>query len=334
MHEMSWSRRGLFLAIFTLVSVPAFAQLNGENLLGDNGAKSGTQAGPGVYLGFLYYHYDSDTIKSKDGTVVTLSPSDPGSIGLNAYLPLVVYVSRVKILGANYGMIAAVPVADGALEAPGFGFQDTIGTGLADTYVVPVQLGWHAPRADAIAGFGFFAPTGRFTAGAPDNTGKGMWSFETSGGATVYFDQKKTISAATTAFWEVHTKKEGTGDVSVGPFMLPGVKVGQLLTLEGGLGKSFLEGAASVGVAYYAQYKLTHDEFDIPPDQLPGGPVIGKHRVWAFGPDVTVPIATKSKLLALVNVRYLWEAAARVKTQGQSLVVTATFPIPSIKITK
>ena len=79
---------------------------------------------------------------------------------------------------------------------------------------------------------------------------------------------------------------------------------------------------------------MTHDYFDIPPDLLPGGPVFGKHRVWAFGPDVTVPIATKSKLLALVNIRYLWEASARVKTQGQSLVVTAMFPIPSIKITK
>ena len=83
-----------------------------------------------------------------------------------------------------------------------------------------------------------------------------------------------------------------------------------------------------------ARSKLTHDEFDIPPDLLPGGPVIGKHRVWAFGPEGTIAVATKSKLLALVNVRYLWEAGARVKTQGQSLVITATFPVPSIKITK
>jgi hypothetical protein len=205
---------------------------------------------------------------------------------------------------------------------------------MADTYIVPIQLGWHLARADVIAGFGFFAPTGRFTARAPDNTGKGMWSFETSGGTTVYFDEKKTISAATTAFWEVHTKKEGTGDVLVGPLTLPGVKVGQLLTLEGGVGMSFLEGAASVGMAYYAQYKLTHDEFGIPPNLLPGGPIIGKHRVWAFGPDVTLPVAAKSKLIALVNVRYLWETAARVKTQGQSLLVTTTFPVPSITIPK
>ena len=54
--------------------------------------------------------------------------------------------------------------------------------------------------------------------------------------------------------------------------------------------------------------------------------------MFAFGPDVTLPIATKSKLYALVNIRYLWESGARVKTEGETLVVTATFPIPSVKL--
>jgi hypothetical protein len=54
--------------------------------------------------------------------------------------------------------------------------------------------------------------------------------------------------------------------------------------------------------------------------------------VWGVGPEVTIPIATRSRLLALVNVRYLWETGARVKTQGQSLLVTSTFPIGGIAI--
>ena len=57
-----------------------------------------------------------------------------------------------------------------------------------------------------------------------------------------------------------------------------------------------------------------------------------KHRVWGVGPEVTIPIATKSRLISLVNVRYLWETGARLKTEGQSLVVTASFPLPSISI--
>ena len=60
-----------------------------------------------------------------------------------------------------------------------------------------------------------------------------MWTYEPFLGATVFFDEKKTLSLATTAYWEFHGKKEDSD-----------VKVGQILTLEGGLGKSFLGGGA------------------------------------------------------------------------------------------
>ena len=138
------------------------------------------------------------------------------------------------------------------------------------------------------------------------------------------FDEKKTFSLAATAYWEIHGSKKDSD-----------VKVGQILTLQGGLGKSFLGGGLIIGAAYYAQWKLTQDR--LAEFELPGGGDFdvtsrNKHKVFGFGPDVTLPIATKSKLFALVNVRYLWETGARVKTQGQTLVVTATFPIPSVKL--
>ena len=60
--------------------------------------------------------------------------------------------------------------------------------------------------------------------------------------------------------------------------------------------------------------------------------LVNKHKVFAFGPDVTLPIASKSTLFALVNIRYFWETGARVKTEGQTLVVTATFPVPSVRL--
>ena len=47
---------------------------------------------------------------------------------------------------------------------------------------------------------------------------------------------------------------------------------------------------------------------------------------------MTLPVASKSKLFALVNIRYLWETGARAKTQGQTLVITATFPVPSVRL--
>jgi hypothetical protein len=319
------------LALCTVMAAPAFAQLNGENLLGDNGVKSGSQPAPGTYVGFLLYRYGTDTIRNKNGETLSVDPGQPGSMTMFASLPLVIYVSRAKVFGANYGMMAGLPIANAGIEAPAFALQSDVSTGLADAYLVPLQLGWHSSKADVTTAFGFFAPTGRYTAGASDNLGKGMWSYELSAGTTLYFDEKKSLSVATSAYWESHTKKSGSGSVAGGNVALTNAKVGQLLTLEGGVGKSFLEGAASVGLAYYGQFKLTQDDFGLPLG-IDGGRLVGKHRVWGFGPDVTLPVATKSKLIALVTLRYFWETGARVKTEGQTFVATATFPVPSVKI--
>jgi len=333
MYPLKKPRCCALLALAALVAAPAYAQLAGENVLGDNGVKSGSQPAPGFYTSLFYYLYDTDTIKNADGNRVTPDPTGAGSQKIQVVAPIFIYVSRARVLGAHFGMMAVVPFANGALEAPGFSLSEDVSTGAADIYLVPFQLGWHKPRADIVTAFALFAPTGRYTTGADDNLGKNMWSYELSAGTTLYFDEKKTVSLAATGYWEAHGKKRGTGDVQAGPVTLTGVRVGQLLTVEGGLAKSFLGGVAHVGMAYYAQWKVTADDFGIPVP-LPGDPEIAKHRVWGFGPDVTIPIASKSKLISLVNVRYLWETGAEIKTRGQSLVVTATFPVGGIKISR
>ena len=320
----------LALTAAMLSSAPAYAQFNGENLLGDMGVKSGTQPDPGLYVASIYYRYFTDSIRDPHGAPVSLDPTGTASQTIHAGVPLVLYVTPKKVLGANLGMMAVLPIANGSLEAPGLGFSEKADTGLSDLYVMPAQLGWHFKRADAIAGVAFFAPTGRYRAGADDNLGKGMWSYEVSGGGTVYLDPDRTISVATTAFWETHSKKEG--EVRVQEITITDVKVGQLLTLEGGIGKSFLHGAASIGMAYYTQWKVTSDDLGLAPSVAHLSGIPEKHQVWGVGPDVTIPIATKTTLISLVNVRYLWEGGAQLKTQGQTLMVTSTFPIGGIKI--
>jgi hypothetical protein len=209
------------------------------------------------------------------------------------------------------------------LEAPILGLDERSNTKFTDLYVQPVRLGWHRARSDFLAGLGVFAPTGDYEFQGDSNSGLGMWSFEVFAGATLYFDEKKHWHFATTAFYETHTDKKDTD-----------IRVGDILTLEGGLGRSFLGGGANVGVAYYAQWKLTRDELGVlPPDfPRPSDPLLEKHRVFAAGPELTLPIATKKKLYAFVNARYLWEFGARTTLQGQTLFVTLTAPIPSIAI--
>ena len=286
-----------------LAAVPAQAQLNGSHSLGDFGVNSGSQPQPGFYAALFYLGYDTDTIKNADGETIRLAPNSPGSLGLNAFAPMAWYVSKAKFLGANVGVLVVVPWANASLEAPAFQLENTIDTGIADMLVRPLDLGWHSKRADVAAGLQIYVPTGRYTPGADDNLGKGMWTYEPFVGTTVYLDEKRTLSLATTAYWEIHGSKEDSD-----------VKVGQILTLQGGLGKSFLGGGLIIGAASYAQWKLTEDR--LRSFQLPGGGEIdvdfpNKHKVFGFGPDVTLPVATKSKLFALVNIRYLWETGAQ-----------------------
>jgi len=310
-----------------LYAAPARAQLNGENLLGDMGVQSGTQPAPGLYASFIYYRYGASSLKGADGKSLPLDPTGNGSQTINAAVPLFYYVTPKKILGANFGMMAVIPTASGSLEAPGFGLSEDASFGMSDLYVMPAQLGWHTRRADVTTGVAFFAPTGRYTVGASDNLGKGMWSYEVSGGGTIFVNPARSISVATMAYWETHGAKEG--EVRVRGVALDDVTVGDLLTLEGGIGKSFLHGAASLGVAYYAQWKVTPDDLGASVPQLANVP---EHRVWGLGPDVTIPIATKTRLLSLVNVRYLFEQGARMKTQGNTLLITNTIPVGGVRI--
>src|SRR5678816_4417963 len=94
---------------------PAYAQLNGENLLGDMGVKSGSQPAPGFYVGSLYYRYKPDPIKGPDGTSVGLAPTGEAQQTIQAAVPMAIYVTKKKVLGANFGMMAVMPFANGTL---------------------------------------------------------------------------------------------------------------------------------------------------------------------------------------------------------------------------
>jgi len=313
-----------FIFFIVIQLVPdAKAQLNGNNTLGDFGLQSASQPDPGLYLAPFYYRYHTDTIRDSNGDRFMLISGDPGDITVNAFGGVLWWVSDYKILGANYGAMAVLPFSNSVLEAPPIlGFQQDVGTKLSDIYIQPINLGWHIDWADFTTGIGIFFPTGNYEVGGDDNTGYGMWTFELYAGSTVYFDNAKSWHFATTAFYEIHSEKKDSD-----------IRVGDILTLEGGLGKSFMQGALSVGVAYYAQWKITNDDFgEFEPviNLLTGS--VRKHRVYAAGPEVTIPIPIKNKLIAFVNVRYLWEFGARTKTEGDTLFIIATFPLPSIPL--
>ena len=133
------------------------------------------------------------------------------------------YVSTATFLGANVGAMVALPIANASIEAPAFALGQTVDTSVSDLLVRPLDLGWHTKRADVAAGLQLYVPTGRYERGGSENIGKGMWTYEPFVGATVYVDEKRTLSLATTAYWEFHGKKEDS-DARVG--QIPGCSRG------------------------------------------------------------------------------------------------------------
>lgn len=314
------ARLSVLALIALLTPLTARAQLGGAINLGAMGVGSGTQPDPGLYVGFFYYRYSADTTMDGQGRMVPPDPGQSSGLTERGYTPLLYYVSRAKIFGATWGFLLAPTFAGASLRGTGPGVSRSLGTGVGDLYCVPVNLGWHAAHADFSAGFGFYAPTGRYTAGADNNLGNGMWSEEWSAGTTVFFDKARTWSLAASVYWELHSRKTATE------------QTGQILSLQGGFGKAYLRGAVKIGVAYDAQWKLTRDRFDasagLPSTIQPAD----KHRVYALGPDVTVPLASKSVLVALFNIRYLREFDVLSRTQGGTLVAMIMFPVPSIPV--
>jgi len=307
------------LLLAFLIPPTGHAQLSGHNTKGDFGLQAGTQAPPGFYVVPMFYDYTADTLRDSNGD--RLAPlGGGGSVDAQAGIIGLLWVSDKKIFGGTYGFAIWPGVTNNALEFPAAQVDDKTSTGFADLYIQPITLGWNTDRADFFAGLGIYAPTGEYEADGDSNRGLGMWSYELLGGTTVYFDEARSWHFAAVGAYETHGKKDGTN-----------IRVGDILTLEGGLGKSFMDGAANVGIAYYAQWKVSDDDFGqafIPP----GGPLLDRHRVYGIGPEITIPLASKKKLYGFLNLRYLWESGARTALEGNTFLATFSFPVPSIPL--
>ena len=193
------------------------------------------------------------------------------------------------------------------------------GAGLSDSAIAPIILGWHFKRADAVASYSLFLPTGRYTDGASNNTGFGMWGQELAFGSTVYLNEKKQFHAAALVSVDFQSKKEDSE-----------TKVGHALNVEGGVGADFLEGGLSVGMAYYWSGKLTQDHIEGFPDIL----IRGKNKVFALGPEVSLALAKGDTLYGFLKVNYEWETYARTTTQGREFSVAVMFLMKPLKIPK
>ncbi|MCM3869201.1 MAG: transporter [Pyrinomonadaceae bacterium] len=288
--------------LFLVISLPAMGQQRGQYLPGFTGLNSGIQAPEGITYANLFFWYPTSTFKDNNGNKAAIN----FDLDLIADFNILAYTTKAKFLGANYGMMVAIPVVNNAIDLPNLNLG-TNPAGIGDSYFEPINLGWKLKKADVKLAYGFVAPTGKFdSSGGTDTTTTDYWGHEITFATTAYLDKTKLTQVSVNTNWEFHQKKRHTD-----------VKVGNNMTIEGGVGKIFVKNQGKqliqFGAIGYAEFQLTNDSGTA----VNPATVNNKDRVFAIGPEFGVILPTKKfNFLA----RVLPEFGARNRTQGVTVV--------------
>ena len=255
--------------------------------VGAEGIKGPTLPPPGLYLRDYNIGYYAEYL-----------PGGPPNFEASAYVnaPRLIWMSKYKVLGANYGMDVLVPFGYKHVVAGGF---DRSSFGLGDVQVEPLVLSWHFPRLDLAGGYAFWAPTGEFSPARPDHLGSGFWGHMLTLGATYYVDADKTWAVSALNRYEINHEQDDTH-----------ITPGQTYTVEWGLSKSFCK-IWDAGLIGYWQQQTTRSH---------NGPV-DQPGVVALGPEISVACP---KIMTFFSLRYAREFAANDRPEGNTFSLTIT----------
>ncbi|MDY0989148.1 transporter [Flavobacterium sp. CFBP9031] len=300
--------RSIYAAMLLLISFCSNAQLKGGHILGAMGLQSGTQAPDKTLSVYIPgYIYSASSLRNADGDKMGNPDLTMFITGVGAN-----YVTDFKILGANYG--ATILLAGASNTIQGSYVDSKSSFAFTDMYIQPVQLGWHNKRADFVFSYQLYMPTGKYELGASDNSGLGMFMNEFSAGTTLFFNDKKTFHFSALASYEINGKKKDTD-----------IKTGDILSIEGGLGKTFYcmnaektapKGIFNAGLIYYLQYKVSDDK-------IPVGSILvvepDKDRVGGLGAEVNY---LHLGCMTSAGFRWIGEVNAVNRFQGNTFFIT------------
>ena len=223
------------LALFVVgFASPLLGQQKGQWTPGQFGLNAGAIPDPGITYANLAMNYSASQLNGPSGNPVS---GITGTYSFWVDENFIYWVPEHKFLGGYFMPYISVNVASGSLVAdiPGTNLSASGGgLGLADTYVQPLNMGWHLKRVDFNAGYAFTAPTGRYTAGASNNVGSGYWGNNITSGTTLYITKNKGTSANLATDWEIHGARR-TASIPGGQFS--NKTPGQAFTIEWGLGQ-------------------------------------------------------------------------------------------------
>jgi hypothetical protein len=293
----------------------ALAQQKGQWVPGQFGLNAGVIPDPGITYANMALNYSASQLNGPTGNNV---PGINGTYSFWVDENIIYYVPKHKFLGGYFMPYIALNYASGELVANITGTNLSGGgggSGFADTFVEPLNLGWHLKHADANVGYAFTAPTGRFTQGASNNVGSGYWGNNLTSGITYYITKNKGTSANLATDWEFHGQKSGTN-----------ITPGQAFTIEWGFGqilplKKDFSRLLQLGFVGYDQWQVAKSSGTLiiaPPPVPPiNESAIPYYSVHAVGVQANFILPAKD-LAAFVKFYDEYHALAR--PQGHTIV--------------
>ncbi|MBB1075197.1 transporter [Rhodoferax sp. 4810] len=283
-----------FALATTLTAASFLAQAEGHYVPGVEGIQAASVPPPGMYyLGYLV-NYSIDELRAPGSK--TLPGSNTGTV--SALANRLVYITNTKLLGADYGMEAIVPVVRKSLSFNTPGISES-SSGVGDIYLGPLVLGWHGSNWDAVAAAGLWFDNGNDD--SPSRPGNGYKSTMLTGGATYYFDAAKSWTGSALVRYEMNSTKSN------------GIKPGNQVSLEWGFGKSL--GPVQVGLVGYDQWQTSDDSGM--------GASSGQSERHAIGVEVVYPLMKEAGVM--LKAAYYDEYSAKGGSGAQAKGSTLRF---------
>ena len=148
-------------------------------------------------------------------------------------------------------------------------------------------------------------PTGRFNAGAANNTGRGLYSHMIAVSTTWLQDRSLPWAANVQLGYEINGKQEDTN-----------IRPGDVMTIEVGVGKEWTKGF-DLGLLAFTSFQTTREK-----DSAPGTDT-SKYRFFGIGPEIN----WRAKFLPgfQVKLRAGYEFYARNTSQGMGGILSLVY---------
>ena len=146
-----------------------------------------------------------------------------------------IYVSDIKILGADLGWHVVVPLVykDMKLGMGDLTIFDESRASVGDIYFSPFLLGWHSEILHWVVGLDIIAPTGQYNDKRAVNIGSNHWTFEPAVAVSLILPEGLSVDLK--LMYDIHTEnndtKETTGqqfhlDYNIGYAVLDNFRLG------------------------------------------------------------------------------------------------------------